>query len=65
MICLIANGRSGTNALYYNLFKLPEQYTTKEPWKNGKLKSDFSFKKRKKCVKSSRCFILNQNNIVM
>ena len=34
MICLIANGRSGTNALYYNLFNLPKEYNTKEPWKN-------------------------------
>ena len=58
MICLIANGRSGTNALYYNLFKLPEQYTTKEPWKNGKLKSDFSFKKKKKMCKELQMFYI-------
>ena len=56
MICLIANGRSGTNALYYNLFKLPEGYTTKEPWKNSKLHSDFSFKNKKRMCKELGMF---------
>lgn len=56
MICLLANGRSGTNALYYNLFKLPDGYTTKEPWKNSKLHSDFSFKNKKRMCKDLGMF---------
>tara|TARA_A100001015_G_scaffold318228_1_gene437477 strand:- start:7825 stop:8511 length:687 start_codon:yes stop_codon:yes gene_type:complete len=56
MICLIANGRSGTNALYYNLFKMPKEYSTKEPWKNSKLHSDFSFKNKKRMCKELGMF---------
>lgn len=56
MICLIANGRSGTNALYYNLFKLPEDYTTKEPWKNGKLKNKQKLKEKKRMCRKLNMF---------
>jgi hypothetical protein len=56
MICLIANGRSGTNALYYNLFTLPEQYATKEPWKWIKLNYNKSFIKKKEMCEALHMF---------
>jgi hypothetical protein len=56
MICLIANGRSGTNGLYYNLFKLPPQYDTKEPWKDKKLRSEFSFKEKRRMCRELQMF---------
>lgn len=56
MICLIANGRSGTNALYYNLFKLPNEFKTKEPWKCNKLNDTKRFINKKKMCENLTMF---------
>lgn len=56
MICLIANGRSGTNALYYNLFNMPKEYNTKEPWKNIKLRGQKQFTEKKNMCKKVKMF---------
>lgn len=56
MICLIANGRSGTNALYYNLFHLPKEYNTKEPWKKLKLRGQKQFTEKKNMCRKLKMF---------